>query len=176
VAACRGGQANSVESDKVATHRNGNVGVELMTDGRPLPVISLSVYTNSMSHGFVTEMLTQQSTGPVKRPRAHHFEGMPKADLVCRQDGFSQIGLQPIDDAKRTPVATSQHDSVGVRPVHAAPDIEGGLRIEQADLEIAEATLRLMRCNKMGAAILRPIQPDVDFATQRAEVDRLDRR
>src|SRR5580692_7598094 len=52
--------------------------------------------------------------------------------------------LQPIDDAKGTPVAACQHDRVRLRPVRAAPDIVGGLRIEEADLEIAGQPQRLL--------------------------------
>src|SRR5580700_3826022 len=52
--------------------------------------------------------------------------------------------LQPVDDAKRTPVAARQHDRVGFRPAHAAPDVVGGLRIEESDFEIADQAQRLL--------------------------------
>src|SRR4029077_2825069 len=50
-----------------------------------------------------------------------------------------------IDDAKRTPVAARQHDRVGIRPADAAPDVVGGLRIEETDVEIAGQAERLLR-------------------------------
>src|SRR5580692_7386229 len=70
---------------------------------------------------------------------------MPQTDLVRRQHWFSQITLQPIDDAKRTPIAARQHDRVGFRHVYTAADIVGGLRIEETDLEIADQSQRLLR-------------------------------
>ena len=91
------------------------------------------------------QVLPQQNAKLVQRPRAHHFERVPQPDLVGRQHWFSQIVLQPIDNVKRTPVAARQHHRVGFRRVHAAPDIIGGLRIEEADIEIAGQPQRLLR-------------------------------
>jgi hypothetical protein len=51
-------------------------------------------------------MVAQQNTKPVDGPPAHDFEGVPQTDLVRGQHGFSQIMLQLIDDAERTPVTT----------------------------------------------------------------------
>src|SRR5689334_23256095 len=97
-----------------------------------------------MSRGFVTQMLSQQNTRPLEWSRAHYLQRMPQADLVGRQDRLTQVALQPIDDVERTPIAACQHDRVSFRPVDAAPDIEGGLRIEQSDLEIANEPQRLL--------------------------------
>jgi hypothetical protein len=49
-------------------------------------------------------MLAQQNTKPAEGPHVHHLEGVPYTDLVRCQHGFSQITLQLIDDAERTPV------------------------------------------------------------------------
>src|SRR5579862_9092077 len=99
----------------------------------------------SLLRSFAAQMPSQQNTEPVERPRAHHLQRVPKADLVRRQDGFTQIVLKPIDDVKRTPVATSQHHRVRVGRVHLAPNIEGGLWIEESDLEIADQPEPLLR-------------------------------
>jgi citrate synthase len=42
-----------------------------------------------MSRGLVAEMLAQQNTRPIERPRAHYLQRMPEADLVRGQDGLS---------------------------------------------------------------------------------------
>ena len=90
-------------------------------------------------------MLAQQHAEPGQRRRAQHLERVPQGHLVRREHRLAQLALEPLDGGKRAPVAAGEHHGIGVRPIEAAREVIGRLRIEQADLEVAHEAERALR-------------------------------